>query len=203
MLPDDYKLTNLTRAKLDKLHLHNEWDLLLHLPLRYEDETHLTPIADIRVGMTCLIEGKVIHCEIRTQPRKQLIAQIQDKSGGIINLRFLHFYGNLSKQLTVGSQIRALGEVKMGYHNQEMIHPKLKTADNQVLAEHLTPISPHYDELLRMLYQKLICVIPYLMNYCAHSVCLLWQTVCAYYTIHRLIFLYKIYLIKILRHGDD
>lgn len=142
MLPDDYKLTNLTRAKLDKLHLHNEWDLLLHLPLRYEDETHLTPIADIRVGMTCLIEGKVIHCEIRTQLRKQLIAQIQDKSGGIINLRFLHFYGNLSKQLTVGSQIRALGEVKMGYHNQEMIHPKLKTADNQVLAEHLTPIYP-------------------------------------------------------------
>ena len=53
MFPEIYKLTNQTLAKLDKLHLHNEWDLLLHLPLRYEDETRITAIADTQIGATC------------------------------------------------------------------------------------------------------------------------------------------------------
>ncbi|KEQ02080.1 hypothetical protein SASC598J21_001390, partial [Snodgrassella alvi SCGC AB-598-J21] len=35
-----------TLAKLTKLNITNIWDLALHLPLRYEDETHITPIAD-------------------------------------------------------------------------------------------------------------------------------------------------------------
>jgi len=39
------KLTDATAQKLEKLHIHTAWDLALHLPLRYEDETHITPIA--------------------------------------------------------------------------------------------------------------------------------------------------------------
>ena len=49
MLPETQKIlsiTDKTAQKLAKLNLHTLWDLALHLPLRYEDETHITPIAD-------------------------------------------------------------------------------------------------------------------------------------------------------------
>jgi ATP-dependent DNA helicase RecG len=31
---------------LDKLGLRNDWDFILHLPLRYEDETRITKVSD-------------------------------------------------------------------------------------------------------------------------------------------------------------
>ncbi len=34
-------------SKLAKIGLHTVQDLLLHLPLRYEDRTHLYPIAEL------------------------------------------------------------------------------------------------------------------------------------------------------------
>ena len=39
-------------------------DLALHLPLRYEDETRLTPIADLRDGDTAQIEGRVRDAQV-------------------------------------------------------------------------------------------------------------------------------------------
>ena len=38
------------RRAARQLDLHAPRDLLLHLPLRYEDETRLTPIAQVRPG---------------------------------------------------------------------------------------------------------------------------------------------------------
>ena len=155
MFPEIYKLTNQTLAKLDKLHLHNEWDLLLHLPLRYEDETRITAIADTQIGATWQIEGKIIHCEVTFKPRKQLIARIQDHSG-CLNLRFIHFYPNLQKQLAVGQTVRVLGEIKQGYFGAEMIHPKIKSGEKNTLAETLTPIYPTTNGLTQPTLRRII-----------------------------------------------
>lgn len=35
-----------------------------------------------------------------------------------------------------------MGEVKLGFHGYEMIHPKVRDADGTVLADSLTPIYP-------------------------------------------------------------
>ena len=37
--------------KLAKINLHTVQDLLLHLPLRYEDRTHLYPIGELLPGV--------------------------------------------------------------------------------------------------------------------------------------------------------
>jgi len=50
----------------------------LHLPLRYEDETHLMPIADAPSQQTVLVEGVVSQCEVTLRPRKQLLARIEN-----------------------------------------------------------------------------------------------------------------------------
>jgi ATP-dependent DNA helicase RecG len=48
-----------------KLGLADASALILHLPLRYEDETRLTPLRDIQYGRPMLVEAYVIRIEVR------------------------------------------------------------------------------------------------------------------------------------------
>ncbi|MDE2310336.1 MAG: ATP-dependent DNA helicase RecG, partial [Betaproteobacteria bacterium] len=131
-----------TLAKLARLGIHNRFDLVLHLPLRYEDETQLQRIADLTPGMSAQVEGEIIHSEIVYRPRRTLVCQVQDDSG-VLHLRFMHFYPSQQKQLAVGRKIRALGEARMGYFGMEMVHPKCRvTGEDTPLKQALTPVYP-------------------------------------------------------------
>jgi len=55
--------------KLQKLGLRSPFDLVLHLPLRYEDETALTAPEAAPPGQPVLIEAKVKRAEIAFRPR--------------------------------------------------------------------------------------------------------------------------------------
>ncbi|MCP1773155.1 ATP-dependent DNA helicase RecG [Neisseria perflava] len=158
------KITETTAKKLEKLNLNTPWEVALHLPLRYEDETHIMPIADAPAGVPCQVEGEVLHQEVQFKPRKQLIVQIADGSGSVLHLRFIHFYPSHQKQLAVGKRIRALGEIKHGFYGDEMIHPKIRDADSGGLAESLTPVYPTVNGLnqptLRRIIQTALEVIP-------------------------------------------
>ncbi|MGV8933227.1 MAG: ATP-dependent DNA helicase RecG [Gallionellaceae bacterium] len=131
-----------TLSKLNKLGIHNRFDLVLHLPLRYEDETQLVRIDDLQPGIDSQVEGKIIHSDVMFRPRRSLVCQLKDDSG-ILFLRFLNFYPSQQTQLSVGKRIRALGEARMGYFGLEMVHPKCRTAgENTPLKQSLTPVYP-------------------------------------------------------------
>jgi ATP-dependent DNA helicase RecG len=131
-----------TLTKLAKLGIHNRFDLVLHLPLRYEDETRVTQIGALAHGVSTQVEGEIIHNEVTFRPRRSLICQLQDNSG-VLHLRFLNFYPSQQKQLEVGKKIRALGEVRMGYFGMEMVHPKCRVAgESTPLKQALTPVYP-------------------------------------------------------------
>jgi len=131
-----------TLAKLAKLGISNRFDLILHLPLRYEDETQVVRIDDLREGVDSHVEGEIIHAEVAFRPRRSLICQLRDDSG-ILFLRFLNFYPSQQKQLAIGKRIRALGTARMGYFGMEMVHPKCRTAgENTPLKQALTPVYP-------------------------------------------------------------
>ena len=131
-----------TLTKLAKLGIHNRFDLVLHLPLRYEDETRVTQIGALAHGESTQVEGEIIHNEVMFRPRRSLICQLQDSSG-VLHLRFLNFYPSQQKQLEVGKKIRALGEVRMGYFGMEMVHPKCRVAgESTPLKQALTPVYP-------------------------------------------------------------
>ena len=131
-----------TLAKLIKLGIHSDFDLVLHLPLRYEDETRLYPIKDAPPGRTVLVEGTVLSAKTQYRPRPTFVAQIQDKSGVLV-MRLLHFYGSQVKALTPGAKVRLLGEVRLGFLGVEMVHPKYRVVhDESPLSESLTPVYP-------------------------------------------------------------
>jgi len=145
-----------TAKKLEKLGLRTRFDLVLHLPLRYEDETHLFRIVDAPYGSPVLVEGEVIAAEVQFKPRRQLVVQIEDTSGTLV-LRFIHFYPTQQRQLARGKRIRALGEIRRGFHGDEMVHPKLREVEEGApLAERLTPIYPTVNGLTQPVLRRMV-----------------------------------------------
>ncbi|MFO1379208.1 MAG: ATP-dependent DNA helicase RecG [Chitinivorax sp.] len=144
------------RDRLGRLGITRAADLLLHLPLRYEDETHLYPISDAPLGAPVLVQGTVLHSEVQYKPRKQLVAQVEDASG-CLHLRYIHFYPSQLRQLAPGTQVRLLGEIRRGFFGDEMVHPKVRVvrADSS-LAEALTPVYPTTSGLAQSTLRKLI-----------------------------------------------
>ncbi len=150
------KISPATLAKLAKLGIHHRSDLLLHLPLRYEDETQIVPIATLQAGETVQVQGVITHNEVAFRPRRTLICRLQDETGELY-LRFLNFYPSQQKQLAIGNAIRAMGEARMGYYGMEMVHPKCRVGgEDTPLQQSLTPIYPTTAGLGQAVLRKLI-----------------------------------------------
>jgi len=143
-----------TTRKLRQLGLSKPQDFIVHLPLRYEDETHLDTIADLRPGQTAQLDVEVVHSHIRPAPHRQLHAQVADATGRL-NLRWLHFYANQQKLLAPGRRVRVRGEVRQGYEGLEIVHPRLSSADAP-LASALTPVYPSTAGLSQTILRRAI-----------------------------------------------
>ncbi len=142
--------------KLAKIGLHSEADLLVHLPLRYEDETRITPVERAFGGEPVQVEVVVHSNELQFRPRRQMVVRAGDGTGDI-TLRFFSFYPSQQAALSVGSRIRAFGEVRGGFFGAEMVHPRFrKVADDEPLPEAMTPIYPSTAGLANSALQKLI-----------------------------------------------
>ena len=50
--------------KLAQIGLRSEWDLALHLPIRYEDETRIARVRDAVSGIDCQVEVEIVHAEV-------------------------------------------------------------------------------------------------------------------------------------------
>jgi ATP-dependent DNA helicase RecG len=101
-------------ASLAKLGISTNQGLLLHLPLRYIDETHITTIRDLRLGDSAQVEGEIVHAEVTYKPRKALIVRLEDASSQL-TLRFLHFYPSQITALKVCKKLSFYVEVRQGY----------------------------------------------------------------------------------------
>ncbi len=129
-------------ARLEKLGIHSRLDLVLHLPLRYEDETRLTALKDARSGEPALVEAEVVESEVKYRPRRTLVVKLADGEDELW-VRFLNFYPSQAKQLAPGRRVRLFGEVRPGFFGDEMVHPRYRVvAKGAPLAESLTPVYP-------------------------------------------------------------
>jgi ATP-dependent DNA helicase RecG len=154
-------------AALDRLGLRTLQDLWFHLPLRYEDKTQITAIADLRVGDTAQVEGRVEAIEKGFRFRPQLRIAIADESRQTLLLRFFHFNNAQISQLAIGTRLRCFGEVRHGAQSLEMVHPQYQRLAEDTagtLEERLTPIYPTTEGLgqkrLAALIQRALLQLP-------------------------------------------
>ena len=145
-----------TQAQLlERLGLVQDMDFIVHLPLRYEDQTQIHDIASLAIGEYAQVEGTVVQQHVLHRPRKQLQALIRDHSGELL-VRLLHFYPNQISQFAEGNVIRLRGEVRRGFQTAiEMVHPKVSQA-GAPLAQTLTPIYPTTEGLSQPSLRKAI-----------------------------------------------
>jgi ATP-dependent DNA helicase RecG len=153
---DKAELSGPQRALL-RLGLVRPIDLALHLPLRYEDETQITPIARAHPGAKVQVEGTVIESRVEARGRRQLVASIVDDSGAELVLRFLNFYPSQVKALAAGQRVRVRGEIRGGFLGREMVHPAFKTVTpGAPLPPSLTPVYPTTAQLPQPYLRKAI-----------------------------------------------
>ena len=128
--------------RFHKLGLRSGDDLLLHLPLRYEDETRLSSIANLVEGLTAQVQGEVVDAEVIPRGRRSLVVRLRDDSGEL-TLRFLNFYPSQVSQLVPGRLVRAFGEARSGLFGFEMVHPRYRMVTRDTpLPDRLTPVYP-------------------------------------------------------------
>jgi ATP-dependent DNA helicase RecG len=141
---------------LARLGLVRDIDLALHLPLRYEDQTRLAPIASLHDGVAGQVQGTVLECRVETRARRQLLVRIADDSGELM-LRLLHFYPSTQKTLAPGALVRVRGELRAGFFGREMVHPEFRAVTPDTpLPTGLTPVYPSTAQLPQAYLRKVI-----------------------------------------------
>lgn len=134
-----------TRNKLANLGLHTLVDCLFHLPLRYQDRTRIHPIATLRPGDTCVVEGVVVQAQVKLGKRRTLQVAIKDHSGQLA-LTFFHFNAQQVARLVPNTPIRCFGEARFSPRGgMNMVHPEYSlgvVGQQAPVQETLTPIYP-------------------------------------------------------------
>ncbi len=146
--------------KLERLGILSIQDLLLHLPLRYQDRTRVVPVGSLRPGDEVMIEGSVRAADIVQGRRRSLMCRVQDGTG-TLSLRFFHFHAAQKNSLKPGTRLLCFGEARPGPGGLEMVHPEYKVLKGEgpaVMSEQLTPVYPLTEGLTQGRVRSLIAL---------------------------------------------
>jgi ATP-dependent DNA helicase RecG len=129
--------------KLSRLGVHRLLDLLLHLPLRYQDRSRLVSLGSLRSEQECLVQGQVVDAKLAYGKRRSLVITVEDQTG-YLKLRFFYFSRGQQNALKPGVTVRCFGQARLFREGLEMVHPEYRTftATPPPPEPELTPIYP-------------------------------------------------------------
>lgn len=147
------------QERLAKLGLESLQDVLLHLPLRYEDRSRIYPIAALQTGTAATVIAEVIKAEVLYGKRRMLRVRVKDASA-VLNLVFFQFSAAQLKQFEQGTRLQLFGEARRGINGLDMIHPEYKVLAADAVApefaeESLTPVYPMTEGVQQATLRKL------------------------------------------------
>jgi ATP-dependent DNA helicase RecG len=125
-------------------------DLLLHLPLRYEDRSSFAPIAELRPGMRVSVSGRICVAGLRRARRMTLYEiRLEDATGRLKALWFNQPF--LKDVLPRGARVVLFGTVEADAHASRqlmMASPQYEVWDDEdVAGVHTGRIVPIYEKL--------------------------------------------------------
>ena len=133
-------------GSLSRLGISSVGDLLLHMPMRYEDRTRFVPLREVEIGQSCLVVGELVKSNFAYGRRRSLTATISD-GAGFLTMRLFHFSRRQLEALRPGVWLRCFGEVRAGPAGREMVHPEYRVTSTRPDAPEpaLTPVYPATD----------------------------------------------------------
>ena len=125
--------------KLTTLGIESIGDVLLHRPLRYEDRSRVTPVAEIIPhGMPVIAVVRVDAAEVRHGRRRSLLVSTSD-GGGRLWLRFFHFAPAQQAKFAPGAWLRVFGEPRGGVYGTEIVHPEYQVVADAAAGHDFVP----------------------------------------------------------------
>jgi ATP-dependent DNA helicase RecG len=136
-------------AELSAAGIHTVEDLLLHLPMRYEDRTQFVRIADLRAGMKVAVTGTITVAGLRRARRMTLYeVRIDDGTGRLKALWFNQPF--LKESLARGARVALFGDVQpdsFGGRQLMMSSPQHEVLEDDGAAVHTGRVVPIYEKL--------------------------------------------------------
>lgn len=132
------------KAKLEKLNIKTQSDLLFLLPTRYENRTFIKNIGSLVPDEEAQIEGRVVVCNIVYRGRRMMVMQLADETG-FLTVRFFTFNKYQAAGLKPNTIVRCFGKTRKISSGVEMIHPSYQIINNndlKPLPKTLTPVYP-------------------------------------------------------------
>lgn len=129
---------------IQKLGITRWVDLLLHFPLRYENESQVLTLDQVAPGQFAQVQVWVVSARIVFRPRRMLVVDVEDDTGAAI-LRFIYFKDVQKNAFPVGHKIRVLGDVRRSLAGIEFIHPRIRSGwlTTEVIGQQpLVPVYP-------------------------------------------------------------
>ena len=108
-------------------------DLLYRFPLRYEDRSHLQPIATLRPGQTASIAGRVLSCGLRStrRPGFKIFEALLSDDGGSVRATWLN-QAFLRDVFAAGQRVVLFGPVEMrGSGGLQLTNPQYELLDDE------------------------------------------------------------------------
>lgn len=143
--------------RLAHIGIHHVQDLLFHLPMRYQDRTRVHPIRTLLPAEHVVVEGEVETVASPKIGRTRLFIGVKDTTGRL-HLRFFYINAMQRHTLQPGVRVRCYGEVRLGTHGLEMIHPEYRIMTPDVtlpIEKNLTPIYPATEGVSQLMLRKL------------------------------------------------
>ena len=147
--------------KLARLGLNSTFDLLFHLPSRFEDRTRVTPVYQLRHGQFALVLGAVEGCRVQFGRRRSLLVSIND-SGARFTMRLFYFNAQQQRALEQAQWIQCYGEARQGAAGLEMVHPEYRVhalEPQDISSDTLTPVYPVTEGVTAARIRKLILTV--------------------------------------------
>ncbi|MFO1259347.1 MAG: ATP-dependent DNA helicase RecG [Gammaproteobacteria bacterium] len=142
------------QSKFAGLGIETFKDLLLHLPARYEDRTHLYPLKHLQLGQYAQIEAEIVDSSVRKGKRKQLTLTVMEGQTAF-KIQFYHYYPNQEKAYAIAARIRCYGQVTRIGRFLGMIHPDIELVrSGKPLADFLTAVYPTVKGISQKLWRQ-------------------------------------------------
>jgi len=144
-------------VKLAKLGLFVVRDLLLHIPLRYEDRTRFVPLSLMRPGKAALFHGEIVESNVVFGRRRSLVVTLTDGTG-YLQIRLFHFSRRQQDELVAGVALRCFGEPRFTGKSLEIAHPEYRLVHGELDPPEgvLTPVYPTTEGLGQARLRKLV-----------------------------------------------
>jgi len=156
--------------RLKKLKIETVKDLLWHFPFRYEDFSHISKIADLKIGEIATISGVISDIKLhRTWKRKMFIVEalITDDTGSIkavwFNQRFLLSILKKGKRVNLAGKVveDPEGGICLSHPIYELINQRQSAYSSASISEtrhtgRLVPIYPETKKVTSKILRYLI-----------------------------------------------